>query len=62
MLVDCYVRAQQGSYELLEELQLLFERPYDEQPEMEERYFRRAPETMYDPRHQTGLYRELLPS
>lgn len=44
MLVRAYQEARKGDYRLVHELYRLSLRPYDEQPEFEERYFRRAPE------------------
>ena len=75
MLVDAYVRAQQGDYALLHTLQELFEAPYDEQPQFEARFYRRAPSAMYsdlaargagaddgDTEEPAALYREVMPS
>ena len=68
MLVDCYVRAQEGNYALLKLFESLLSRPYDEQPEYEAMFFRRAPTTMYAdlaPARTVlppSLYREVMPS
>jgi uncharacterized protein YdiU (UPF0061 family) len=68
MLVDCYVRAQEGDYALLHLFEALLTRPYDEQPEYEARFFRRAPSAMYSDLAPEGtppppsLYREVMPS
>lgn len=70
MLVDAYVRAQQGDYALVHALQALFEAPYDEQPHFEARFYRRAPSAMYSDIAARGaagddgarLYREVMPS
>jgi len=43
MLVKAYEAAYEGDYTLVQELQLLFDRPFDEQPQFEERYYRRSP-------------------
>jgi len=45
MLVEAYEAAKAGDESLVHELFALFERPYDEQPEMEAKYFRRAPDS-----------------
>jgi len=43
MLVEAYDKASHGDYTSVRELYQLFLRPYDEQPEYEQRYYRRAP-------------------
>jgi len=44
MLIEAYKTAEKDDYTLLKELYNLFLKPYDEQsPEMEEKYFRKAP-------------------
>ena len=43
MLVHAYTAAEKGEYSPLHELHDLLRRPYDEQPEMAGRYYRRAP-------------------
>jgi len=43
MLAAAYEEADRGNYSLVQELYDLFSRPYDEQPELEAKYFRRAP-------------------
>mmetsp|Transcript_4910 Transcript_4910/g.13702 ORF Transcript_4910/g.13702 Transcript_4910/m.13702 type:complete len:562 (-) Transcript_4910:493-2178(-) len=45
MLVEAYDSAQKGDGAVVNELFRLFESPYDEQPEMEAKYYRRAPDT-----------------
>jgi uncharacterized protein YdiU (UPF0061 family) len=55
MLANAYKAAQRGDYGPLEELAALFRRPYDEQPEMEQRYFRRAEDCVFKGRGQGGL-------
>lgn len=42
MLVDAYDAAVKGDYGLVHELHQLFERPYDEQPEFEAKYYKPA--------------------
>lgn len=44
MLVDTYKAAGEGNMALLHELHELFENPYAEQPAMEEKYYKRAPD------------------
>jgi len=46
MLVEAYEAAEAGDYGPIAELQRLFANPYDEQPEMEERFDRKTPEEM----------------
>lgn len=46
MLVEAYTAAQDGDYELLHGLHKLFENPYAEQPEFEDRYYRKVPDMM----------------
>lgn len=43
MLIEAYDKASRGDYSVVQELYKLFLRPYDEQPEYEEKYYRRAP-------------------
>jgi len=43
MLAEAYSAASQGDYSVVHELHALFQRPYDEQPDMEAKYFRCAP-------------------
>ena len=43
MLVDAYTAAEAGNYGPLQELQKLFQAPYDEQPDFEARFYRKAP-------------------
>jgi len=43
MLVEAYDAAYKGDYSLVHTLYGLFSRPFDEQPEFEARYYRRAP-------------------
>ena len=43
MLVDAYTAAHTGDIRLVHELHDLFMKPYEEQPEYEERYYRKAP-------------------
>jgi len=47
MLVDVYSQALKGNYSLFKELYNLLSAPYDEQPEMHERYYRKAPQEVY---------------
>lgn len=44
LLVQAYDKAAQGDYSLVHELYKLFSRPYDEQPDMEAKYYQRAPQ------------------
>mmetsp|Transcript_56119 Transcript_56119/g.121417 ORF Transcript_56119/g.121417 Transcript_56119/m.121417 type:complete len:659 (-) Transcript_56119:240-2216(-) len=44
MLVEAYTAANRGDHSVLKTLQQLFSRPFDEQPEFEKKYYRRAPE------------------
>ena len=43
MLVEAYDLAAAGDFSRVHELHALFERPYDEQPEAEARYYAIAP-------------------
>ena len=43
MLVDAYAAAGRGDLALVQELHDLFLHPFDEQPEHEEKYYRKAP-------------------
>lgn len=43
MLAAAYEEAERGNYSLVHELHALFSRPYDEQSELEAKYYRRAP-------------------
>jgi len=43
MLAEAYNAAARGDFGLVHEMHALFQRPYDEQPEWEAKYFRRAP-------------------
>lgn len=43
MLVDAYGAAGRGDLALVHELHDLFLHPFDEQPEHEEKYYRKAP-------------------
>ena len=43
MLVEAYVAAEKKDHSPLNTLYALFKRPYEEQPEMEEKYFRLNP-------------------
>ena len=44
MLVDAYESANKGDYRLVNELFKLIQKPYDEQPEFEAKYYKRAPD------------------
>ena len=44
MLAEAYKGAEQGNHTAVHTLQRLFARPFDEQPEYEERYYRRTPQ------------------
>eukprot|EP00930_Biecheleria_cincta_P000109 TRINITY_DN10022_c1_g1_i1.p1 TRINITY_DN10022_c1_g1~~TRINITY_DN10022_c1_g1_i1.p1 ORF type:complete len:665 (-),score=65.53 TRINITY_DN10022_c1_g1_i1:198-2162(-) len=44
MLVTAYNEAMDGDFSLVHELHALFLKPYDEQPEFEAKYYRRAPD------------------
>ena len=48
MLVEAYSAAEKGDATVLHTLQRLFEKPYDEQPEFESRYYQRAPASAAD--------------
>lgn len=48
MLVRTYTDAMKGDYGLLKELYELFLNPYDEQPEYEEKYYKKAPIEVYE--------------
>ena len=43
MLVDAYQKANAGDYSEVVSLHELFKKPYDEQPEMEAKYYKKAP-------------------
>jgi len=43
MLAEAYKGAEQGNHTAVQALQALFARPFDEQPEFEEMYYRRQP-------------------
>eukprot|EP00928_Gymnodinium_smaydae_P032026 TRINITY_DN23314_c0_g2_i1.p1 TRINITY_DN23314_c0_g2~~TRINITY_DN23314_c0_g2_i1.p1 ORF type:complete len:595 (+),score=56.67 TRINITY_DN23314_c0_g2_i1:100-1884(+) len=43
MLAEAYREASRGKYAMLHELHAMLSRPYDEQPEFEDKYYRRAP-------------------
>eukprot|EP00933_Yihiella_yeosuensis_P063264 TRINITY_DN66383_c0_g1_i1.p1 TRINITY_DN66383_c0_g1~~TRINITY_DN66383_c0_g1_i1.p1 ORF type:complete len:620 (+),score=128.04 TRINITY_DN66383_c0_g1_i1:73-1860(+) len=45
MLVEAYQAASKKDYSLIHSLYKLFSKPFDEQPEFEERYYRKAPST-----------------
>jgi len=49
ILLHCqaYEEANGGDFSTIHELQALFERPYDEQPDMEAKYYRKAPADTY---------------
>ena len=44
MLADAYTAAGEGDLSKVQELFDLVRRPYDEQPDMDERYYQKAPE------------------
>merc|ERR1719433_1861402 len=44
LLVDAYKAAMSGDYALVHELYTLIQKPYDEQPCLEAKYYRRAPD------------------
>jgi len=44
MLVEAYDLAGKGDYSMVQELYELFKNPYNEQPELESKYYKRAPE------------------
>lgn len=49
ILVECYSAAIEGDYSLIDELYQLFKNPYDEQsPEMEAKYYKKAPAEVYE--------------
>jgi uncharacterized protein YdiU (UPF0061 family) len=48
MLVRAYTQAQEGDYTVVQQLHKLFERPYDEQPEMEGEYYVKPALTEFD--------------
>jgi uncharacterized protein YdiU (UPF0061 family) len=52
MLVRAYTAARKGDYSVIHELENLFLNPYDEQNEMEDKYYRKAPSEVY---HGIGL-------
>lgn len=47
ILVKAYTAANNSDYNLMQELYDVFTHPYDEQPDMEEKYYRKAPEEVY---------------
>lgn len=47
MLVKAYQDAEKGEYETIHTLSRLFEKPYEEQKEMESLFFRKADEQVY---------------
>jgi uncharacterized protein YdiU (UPF0061 family) len=44
ILVEAYEKASKGDFSMVKELYELIRRPYDEQPELEAKYYRRAPD------------------
>ncbi|MDF2178583.1 protein adenylyltransferase SelO family protein [Aliiglaciecola sp. CAU 1673] len=49
LIVPAYQQAEQGNYALIEELQAVLTKPYDEQsPEMENKYYRLRPAEFFD--------------
>lgn len=48
MLVQAYEKAYEGDYSLIHELHQLFLRPFDEQPDFEDKYYRKAPQEVYE--------------
>ena len=44
MLQEAYLAAEKGDYNALDKMKKLFETPFDEHPELEETYYRKAPE------------------
>lgn len=48
ILVEAYSKASKGDFSMVEELYALIRRPYDEQPELESKYYRRAPDAALD--------------
>jgi len=46
MLMQAYTAAEQGDHAPLEEMRALFEAPFDEQPQYEERFYQRTPPAM----------------
>ena len=44
MLAEAYTAAETGDHAPLEELKQLFASPFDEHPQLEERYYRRTPQ------------------
>lgn len=47
MLVKAYEEADKGNFDPLKELLSVFEKPYDEQPEFEAKYYKKAPPETY---------------
>jgi len=47
MLVEAYTKANHGDYSTVHELAKLFCNPYDEQPEFEDKYFKKTPAATY---------------
>jgi len=43
-LVEAYAAANTGDYSVVHELNRAFTAPYDEHPELEEKWYRRAPD------------------
>ena len=52
MLAEAYTQAEEGDFSLVRQLQELFDAPYEEHPELHERYFRKTPKEM---RHKGGI-------
>jgi len=48
MLVEAYEAAETGDYAPVQLLERVFQRPFDEQPEVEERFYRKAPPETYE--------------
>ncbi|CAJ1327371.1 unnamed protein product [Effrenium voratum] len=53
MLMEAYEAAEAGSFQVAQQLQELFRRPYEEHPELESRYFRLVPPEL---RGRPGVY------
>ena len=47
MLIDAYEAANKGDHSLVEELYRVFEKPFDEQPEFEAKYYKKAPQAAF---------------
>lgn len=47
LLVEAYTAAEKGDYAPIKNLQAVFSRPYDEQPEMVQKYYQQAPADTY---------------